>query len=165
MGPCDGGRTEIQDDLILFTTFMERLAPPRRDFSDPVSIALGAPLFKKIGCADCHVTTIFVTPKEPFNGVPGRFPFQPFSDFLVHDMGALGDGIAETGDPVAQTRLMRTQPLWGARFNARFLHDGRAANIRDAILFHDGQGAASRDAFSRLSHPNQQTVVKFVLSL
>lgn len=44
----------------------------------------------------------FVTPANPFNGVPGSMQFFPFSDFLVHDMGSLGDGIA-----VATTRLSR----------------------------------------------------------
>jgi CxxC motif-containing protein (DUF1111 family) len=165
VGACDGGLTEIQEDLILFTTFMELLAPPPRDFSDQESIWRGEPLFTQIGCADCHVTTTFVTPHRPFNGVPGNFAFNPYSDFLVHDMGSLGDGIGETGDSVFQTRLMRTQPLWGARFNDRFLHDGRAGNIRDAIQAHDGQGAAARDAFNALDGADQHALIQFVRSL
>jgi CxxC motif-containing protein (DUF1111 family) len=165
VGPCKDGRTEIQDDLVLFTTFMELLAPPPRDFSDRKSIRLGEPLFTRVGCAHCHVTKAFVTPRRPFNGVPGHFAFKPYSDFLVHDMGSLGDGIGETGDSVAQTRLMRTQPLWGARFNEQFLHDGRASNIREAIQAHDGQGAAARDAFNDLDKADQRALIKFVRSL
>ena len=129
VGPCSGGLTEIQDDLVLFATFMERLAPPPRDLSDPIAVALGSVVFNKVGCASCHVPNVFITPLRPHNGVPGLFPFRPFSDFLAHDMGALGDGIGQAGDPVAQTRLMRTSPLWGARFNTSFLHDGRAADV------------------------------------
>ncbi|HKY38823.1 MAG TPA: di-heme oxidoredictase family protein [Polyangiaceae bacterium] len=165
VGPCDGGRSEIQDDLVLFTTFMESLAPPPRDMSDRRSVEQGERLFKEVGCADCHVTTTFRTPDHPFNGVPGKFKFQPFSDFLAHDMGALGDGIGNTGDSVATTRLMRTSPLWGARFNPNFLHDGRAATIEEAILAHDGQGAASRDGFSALQQAERRSLVKFVNSL
>jgi CxxC motif-containing protein (DUF1111 family) len=165
VGPCNGGRTEIQDDLVLFTTFMELLAPPSRDFSDPKSIRRGKPLFTQIGCAHCHVTTTFVTPRRPFNGVPGNFAFNPYSDFLVHDMGSLGDRIGETGDSKPQTRLMRTQPLWGARFNKRFLHDGRAGNIQEAIQAHDGQGAAARDAFNALDRADQHALIQFVRSL
>jgi CxxC motif-containing protein (DUF1111 family) len=121
VGSCAGNRTEIQDDVAEFLTFMETLAPPPRDFSDLISINRGDPLFTTIGCSNCHVRTTFVTPANPFNGVPGNFSFNPFSDFLVHDMGALGDRIGNDGQTVAQTRLMRTSPLWGARFNNRFL--------------------------------------------
>jgi CxxC motif-containing protein (DUF1111 family) len=165
VGNCAGGRTEIQDDLVLFTTFMESLAPPPRDIRDPGAFLAGALRFAQVGCAGCHVAVPFVTPAAPFNGVPGRFVFFPFSDFLAHDMGALGDSIGETGDPVAQTRLMRTAPLWGARFNPSFLHDGRAPTIRDAILAHDGQGAAARNAFNALRASDQNLVIGFVNSL
>jgi CxxC motif-containing protein (DUF1111 family) len=165
VGPCDGGRTEIQDDLVLFTNFMESLAPPPQDLSDPIGIIIGGINFHSIGCDGCHLSKVYVTPLSPFNGVPGLFPFLPFSDFLAHDMGSLGDGIGETGDPIAQTRLMRTAPLWGARFNTQFLHDGRATNVRDAILAHDGQAAESRTKFSQLSSFGRQTVVRFVNSL
>ena len=48
--------------------------------------------------------------------------FFPYSDFLLHDMGALGDGIVQSG---AQGNEMRTAPLWGARVRTSFLHDGR----------------------------------------
>ena len=165
VGSCAGNLTEIQEDVEEFTTFMEHLAPPPRDLSDAISIARGDPLFNQVGCSGCHVRTTFRTPASPFNGVPGNFAFNPFSDFLVHDMGALGDGIGNTGDPVANTRRMRTAPLWGARFNNRFLHDGRAADVRAAILAHGGQAQASRDAFNALSGTSQHDVVQFVRSL
>ena len=75
------------------------------------------------------------------------------------------DGIGETGHSKSQTRLMRTQPLWGARFNERFLHDGRAGNIQEAIQAHDGQGAAARDAFNTLDSADQHALIQFVRSL
>jgi CxxC motif-containing protein (DUF1111 family) len=157
--------TEIQDDLLLFTTFMESLAPPPLKITEPIAFAFGAAAFDRVGCDGCHVTRAFVTPANPHNGVPGNYRFRPFSDFLVHDMGSLGDHIGNTGDPVAKTRLMRTQPLWGARFNSSYLHDGRAPDIRSAIIAHDGQGAASRNAFLRLTRTEQQNLIKYVLSL
>jgi CxxC motif-containing protein (DUF1111 family) len=165
VGPCDGGRTEIQDDLVLFRTFMESLAPPPLDISNPAEFVAGAIRFVSVGCASCHVVGPYRTPRNPFNGVPGRFVFTPFSDFLVHDMGSLGDSIGQSGDPVAQTRLMRTQPLWGARFNVAFLHDGRAATVEEAILAHDGQAAAARDAFNALSGASKDVLLGFVNSL
>ncbi|MGH2897888.1 MAG: di-heme oxidoredictase family protein, partial [Solirubrobacteraceae bacterium] len=85
------------------------------------------------------------------DGVPGNFTFRPRSDFLVHDMGTLGDQIGNDGDSVATTRLMRTAPLWGLHARTKFLHDGRASSIEQAISFHDGQAAASKAAFNALS--------------
>jgi CxxC motif-containing protein (DUF1111 family) len=165
VGSCAGGRDEVQDDMANFRTFMEHLAPPPPDTSDPVSTAIGAVVFGVVGCTNCHSPVPFVTPSHPFNGVPGNFVFFPFSDFAVHDMGSLGDGIGNTGDPAAVTRRMRTAPLWGARFNTQFLHDGRAKTVRAAILAHDGQGKAARDAFAALGTSDQNFLIRFVNSI
>lgn len=164
VGNCDGGRTEIQDDVNAFLFFMEQLAPPVPTESSAEALA-GAQKFAQAGCDGCHTAAVFVTPTSPFNGVPGGLGFRPFSDFLAHDMGTLGDGIGNTNDSVATTRLMRTSPLWGARFNSRFLHDGRAATLHDAIMAHDGQGRAARDAYAGFSAAQRSSVVAFINSL
>jgi CxxC motif-containing protein (DUF1111 family) len=165
VGSCAGGLTELQEDVQNFLTFMTFLAPTERDLSDLISVNAGAPVFNAIGCNGCHVTTTFRTPNPAPNGVPGNFAFNPFSDFLVHDMGALGDGIGDDGDTVAVTRRMRTAPLWGIRFRNHLLHDGRTGDVTTAIRAHDGQGRASADAFNALSAANQHNVVQFVRSL
>jgi CxxC motif-containing protein (DUF1111 family) len=183
VGPCGTSRTEIQDDVFLFASFMTALAPPPRDLSDQIAVTRGEPLFTSTGCAGCHVTTTFHTPANPFpldigDGsetmrVPGNFAFNPYSDFLKHDMGSLGDQIGNAppddptlpGDSLAVTRQMRTAPLWGLRFRNHLLHDGRASDVPSAVRAHDGQGAAARDAFNRLSSANQHNLVQFVRSL
>jgi CxxC motif-containing protein (DUF1111 family) len=165
VGSCAGGLTELQEDVQNFLTFMTFLAPTERDLSDQTAINAGAPVFNAIGCNGCHVTTTFRTPNPAPNGVPGNFAFNPFSDFLVHDMGALGDGIGDDGDSVAVTRRMRTAPLWGIRFRNHLLHDGRTGDVATAIRAHDGQGRAAADAFTRLSTNDQHNVVQFVRSL
>ncbi len=176
VGSCAGGRTEIQDDVFLFAVFMTALAPPPRDFSDQISITRGDPLFTSTGCSGCHVRTTFRTPANPapidIDGegeeiirVPANFAFNPFGDFLVHDMGTLGDQIGNSGDSVATTRRMRTQPLWGIRFQNKLLHDGRCSDVSCAIRAHDGQGAAARNAFNALSSAQQHDLVQFVRSL
>lgn len=175
VGSCAGNRTEIQDDVFLFAVFMTSLAPAPRDLSDPIAVNRGQPLFSSIGCAGCHLTTTFRTPANPApvdigNGeetiqVPGNFAFNPYSDFLVHDMGALGDQIGNSGDSLAVTRRMRTQPLWGIRFENKLLHDGRCTDVTCAIRAHDGQAAAARNAFNALSSADQHNVVQFVRSL
>ena len=185
VGACTDNRTEIQDDVFLFTVFMTALAPAPRDFSDQISITRGDPLFTSAGCAGCHVRTTFRTPANPAPitidaagsesiRVPANRAFNPFSDFLKHDMGALGDMIGDAppddpaqglGDTVATTRQMRTAPLWGIRFRNRLLHDGRCGDIPCAVRAHDGQGAAARNAFTALSSANQHNLVQFVRSL
>ena len=140
VGSCASNRTEIQDDVFLFAVFMTALAPAPRDFSDQISVTRGQPLFSQVGCNNCHVTTTFRTPANPAPvtidaagsesiRVPGNFAFNPYSDFLAHDMGALGDMIGNAGDSVAVTRRMRTAPLWGIRFRNHLLHDGRCGDI------------------------------------
>ncbi len=176
VGSCAGNRTEIQDDVFLFAVFMTALAPAPRDFSDQISVTRGQPLFSQVGCQNCHVTTTFRTPANPAPitidaagsesiRVPGNFAFNPYSDFAVHDMGALGDRIGNPGDTVAVTQRMRTAPLWGIRFRNHLLHDGRCGDIPCAVRAHDGQGAAARNAFNALSQANQHNIVQFVRSL
>jgi hypothetical protein len=101
-----------------FLFFMEHLAPPSQVTSDPQAITTGGALFQSTGCASCHSPVAFTTPAAPFNGVPGSMQFFPFSDFLVHDMGTLGDGIGETGDSLATTRQMQRRRC-GARGSTR----------------------------------------------
>jgi CxxC motif-containing protein (DUF1111 family) len=177
VGSCAGGLTEIQGDIHNFFLFMTFLAPPPTDNSDPAAATPGRAVFRNVGCAGCHVDAAvstgalaaaasFRTPATTNNGVPGNFAFHPFSDFLTHDMGTLGDQIGlNAGDTVAQARQMRTAPLWGVRFRNKLLHDGRASDIATAVRAHDGQAAAARDAFNRLSAGDQHDLVQFVRSL
>lgn len=165
VGSCEGGRTELQDDVQRFLTFMTFLGPPTRDLSDPISIARGEPLFRRVGCDGCHVATTFTTPRPSPNGVPAGFSFHPYSDFLAHDMGSLGDVIGNPGDTVAAARLMRTAPLWGIRFRTGLLHDGRATTIDEAIRAHDGQAAAAAARYRALRPADQRRLTQFVHSL
>jgi CxxC motif-containing protein (DUF1111 family) len=119
-------------------------------------------LFDRIGCAGCHVRAL-TSALSPIAALSEQV-YAPFSDFLLHDMGVLGDGIAE-GD--AGPQEMRTAPLWGARLvgATRLLHDGRAHSFEDAIERHDGQGAAARTAFAALSERERQQLVAFLSTL
>ena len=165
VGVCATGQTELQDDVENFIDFMTFLAPPERDLSDAISVNAGAIVFNNVGCNGCHVTTTFRTPNPAPNGVPGGFAFNPFSDFLVHDMGSLGDGIGNEGDTVAVTRRMRTAPLWGIRFRNHLLHDGRTPDIATAIAAHDGQGLTAAQAFGALNANDKHNLIQFVRSL
>jgi CxxC motif-containing protein (DUF1111 family) len=142
-----------------FFDFMSMLAPPPRgritnDVQD------GARIFVAIGCADCHTPTLTTGP-SPIAALSNK-TFQPFSDFLLHNMGSLGDGIVQGN---AKQREMRTAPLWGLTSRPVFLHDGRAKTPTAAILFHDGQGARARRSFQALRSSQQQDLVAFLRSL
>jgi CxxC motif-containing protein (DUF1111 family) len=150
VGPCVVNNVrvnEIQDDVHLFAQFMTFLAPaPKLPLDNAINQQASA-AFLRAGCDGCHTPQEFRTPASPANGVPGNFAFKPFSDFLVHDMGSLGDMIGNDGDSVAVTRRMRTAPLWGIRFRTALLHDGSAPNITEAVRRHAGQAATSANAF------------------
>jgi CxxC motif-containing protein (DUF1111 family) len=155
---CAGGLTEVQDDVANFAFFMRNLAPAPRALDN--SQGRGLTEFNREGCNGCHVTTTFTV-----NANGRNQSFQPFSDFLVHDMGALGDGIGNDGDSVAVTRRMRTAPLWGIRFRNGLLHDARTSDKAAAIRAHDGQGAAARNAFNSATAAQQNDLMLFLSSL
>jgi CxxC motif-containing protein (DUF1111 family) len=164
VGSCAGNLTEIQDDVAEFAEFMTFLAPAPRTAIDPNINLQGGTVFNRIGCAGCHLLKDYVTPAHPGNGVPGNFTFRPRSDFLLHDMGSLGDHIGNDGDSVATTRLMRTAPLWGLHHRTKLLHDGRASNITDAIHFHDGQALQSVRNFDALGTSDRNAMLTAMLS-
>jgi CxxC motif-containing protein (DUF1111 family) len=153
------GLNDVGEDVQKFTDFMRFLAPPPRG---PVSLRAqaGELVFNAIGCANCHVGTL--TTGHNHIAVLDRVRFHPYSDFLLHDMGTLGDGITQG---VATGRLMRTAPLWGLRVQAHLLHDGRAATPQDAILAHDGQGSPARSRYNNLPPTAKANLLAFLNSL
>jgi CxxC motif-containing protein (DUF1111 family) len=142
-----------------FNDFMTMLAPPPRG-AITVDVLAGDFVFHAIGCASCHTPLLFTGPSDI---AALRFKaFQPFSDFLLHDMGTLGDGITQ-GDATGND--IRTAPLWGLRTQTRLLHDGRATTIEQAILGHEGQGAAARNRFAALGPELKAKLMAFLNSL
>jgi CxxC motif-containing protein (DUF1111 family) len=155
---CAGGLTGVQDDVANFAFFMRHLAAPPRSIDN--SNGRGLTEFNREGCNGCHVTTTFTV---NINGQ--NQSFQPFSDFLTHDMGSLGDGIGNDGDSVATTRLMRTAPLWGLHFRNGILHDARTTDRPTAIRAHAGQGATAASAFNSATSAQQNDLLLFLSSL
>jgi len=163
-------------DIDRFSDFMRALAPPP-PLAQNASAQNGSKLFTSMGCAGCHVQSITTASNpaafipETTGGVPisqtlnqtlANQTFHPYSDFLLHDMGSLGDGITSgTAGPT----MMRTVPLWGLRAKSEFLHDGRAADIPTAIKLHDRQGKPAAQAFEALSAQQQLDVVNFLNTL
>jgi CxxC motif-containing protein (DUF1111 family) len=149
------------DDVVAFTDFMKFLAPPPRG---PINatVTAGEAVFNSIGCATCHTATITSSASAAEPGLRNR-TYHPYSDFLLHDMGSLGDNIGAMG--VAGLSEMRTLPLWGLRVRTRFLHDNRADTIPRAVENHAGQGAPSRDRFNSLGATQKAQILAFLNSL
>jgi len=140
-----------------FQNFMTLLAPPPRGQG---ASRTGEDLFQSTGCASCH-TPKLATGHSDIAALD-RKVFEPFSDFLLHDMGRLGDGITQGN---ARGRLMRTAPLWGLRVRPVFLHDGRATTVTAAILAHDGQGQRARERFIDLGSDKRRILLAYLNSL
>lgn len=135
------------DALVAFVT---ALPAPTRSGRDA-----GARDFDAIGCTACHTPRL-----GPVEGA--------YTDLLLHDLGAaLADGShygpVQTEGP--EPGEWRTPPLWGVGRTAPYLHDGRAATLRDAIDAHGGEAAASLVAFRRLPTRRRRDVLAFLEGL
>ncbi len=148
------------------TDFQRLLAAPPQTPRDGMS---GEALFNSFGCAACHVST-WTTGAAAESAIAFK-TIKPYSDFLLHDMGGLGDGIVQ-GD--ATTTEMRTPSLWGMRIRPVLLHDGRASagvfadRVREAVEWHDLPGSeaqVSAQAYLSASASDQAAVVAFLDSL
>lgn len=141
--------------------------PPRRGQTSP-GVLRGEQLFADAGCTSCHRPSIVTGPSD-IAAISNR-EIHPYTDVLLHDMGPeLDDGYTEGA---AETREWRTTPLWGIGLAShsqggtpRYLHDGRASSLREAIRFHGGEAAASRDRFNAMSSHEQEALLEFLESL
>ena len=163
------GESEVPDPILdLVTFYSQNLAvPARRDIADP-AVLRGKQAFYESGCAACH-TPKFVTSRRAVDPTKRFQLIWPYSDFLLHDMG---DGLADYRDEGrADGHEWRTAPLWGIGLTQTvsqhtfFLHDGRARNLTEAILWHGGEAQKSRDAFANLSKSARDDLLAFLGSL
>jgi CxxC motif-containing protein (DUF1111 family) len=137
------------DDVFALITFVRELAPPAPLPMDDEA-RRGELLFESTGCAKCHVPNL----------VRDGNPIYAYTDLLLHDMGdELADGVI-MGQ--ANGREFRTQPLWGLRHHAPYLHDGRADTIEKAILLHGGEADAIRDAYDQLPAADKSAILRFL---
>jgi CxxC motif-containing protein (DUF1111 family) len=164
--PEDGPDPEGFHQIDRQADFQKFLAQPPQT---PRSGMPGEPLFVSIGCVSCHVGTPYVTSANAEPPLSNK-TIKPYSDFLLHNMGSLADGIVQ-GD--AKEDEFRTPSLWGLRARAKIalLHDGRVTagtleeNVRNAIAAHDGEGLAAANNFAALLTADKDKVVRFLLSL
>ena len=164
----NGGTPEVDELKLGRVTFYTRtLAVPARRDIGLVDTTAGEVLFAAAGCASCHSPQL-VTGKSDIAQLSEQ-TIRPYTDLLIHDMGeGLADG---RPDQSATGTEWRTAPLWGIGLvddvngHSRYLHDGRARNLEEAILWHGGEGEASRDAFVELTADARRQLLMFLESL
>lgn len=163
-----GGSPELSDtQLDAITFYLAHLAVPARRARDQPEVQRGEALFAQLGCAHCHRPQLHTGPSA-FPRLGGR-TLAAYTDLLLHDMGpGLADG---RPDFAASGQHWRTAPLWGIGLTAtvsdasRYLHDGRARNLTEAILWHDGEARRARQRFERLHPGDRAAVLRFIQSL
>lgn len=139
--------------------FMRFLAPPPAVQFTPSALQ-GRQLFAQINCSGCHTPRMMTGASDV-----AALSFKEvnlYSDLLLHDMGTLGDGIAQG---TAGPRDMKTPPLWGLRASGPYLHDGRAPSVDRAIQLHDGEALTARNAYLGLNATQRQQLLDFLNSI
>jgi CxxC motif-containing protein (DUF1111 family) len=141
--------------------------PARRNLNDPTA-RRGEFIFYAAGCDGCHAPTLRT---GVLRGVPevSNQVIHPYTDLLIHDMGpGLADG---RPDFRASGSEWRTPPLWGIGLvetvngHTRFLHDGRAYSLMEAVLWHGGEARMARDRIKRLPQRDRDALIAFLKSL
>lgn len=162
-----GDNAEVtEEQLDAIATYLRLLAvtPPRIE-GNPAA-ERGEERFREFGCASCHVETLTTGPSD----IPelSEQPVRLYSDLLLHDLGF--DMSDDRPDFQASPLEWRTPPLWGlglipVEFDRGFLHDGRARNLEEAILWHGGEGSRSRANFLQADLADREDLLEFLRAL
>ncbi len=147
------------DEVALVDDYVRFLAPPAPAPLD-IHARKGRRVFERIGCATCHVPSLRTGAHE-VNALSHK-EVAAYTDLLLHDMGP---ELADICLVDASPSEFRTEPLMGLRHMQRFLHDGRASTVSDAILAHGGEAGRSRAAFAGLEEHERAALLAFLGTL
>jgi CxxC motif-containing protein (DUF1111 family) len=163
------GEPEVSDNILRLVLFYSRnlAVPARRDVNAPQVLA-GKNLFFQAGCQSCH-TPKYSTAANAAEPELANQVIRPYSDLLLHDMG---DGLADNRSEFqASGRDWRTPPLWGIGLtqavsgHTQFLHDGRARNLLEAVLWHGGEAQAAQQQVLSFNAEQRAALLAFLNSL
>jgi CxxC motif-containing protein (DUF1111 family) len=169
-GGCTGNyRPEVVPSrLNNITLYLQALAVPARRNADDAEVKRGESLFAEANCSACHVPQLETGSKSAI-AAAANLVIHPYTDLLLHDMGEeLADG---RPDFQASGRDWRTPPLWGIGLirivngHNNLLHDGRARDMMEAIMWHGGDAGKSRESFRNMPKADRAALVKFLESL
>jgi CxxC motif-containing protein (DUF1111 family) len=159
---------EVTPEMFELLVFYSRnLAVPARRKVGDRQVLEGKRLFYQSGCAACHRPK-YVTRRDPAMPEQSHQLIWPYTDMLLHDMGeGLADGRPEG---LASGSEWRTAPLWGIGLtqtvsgHTNLLHDGRARNALEAILWHGGEAEAARQRVVAMSKAEREALLAFLES-
>ncbi|MEL7548776.1 di-heme oxidoredictase family protein [Pseudomonas protegens] len=163
------GEPEVSDNILRLVLFYTRnlAVPARRDVDSPQVLA-GKNLFFQAGCQSCH-TPSFTTAADAAEPELANLVIRPYSDLLLHDMG---EGLADHRTEFkASGRDWRTAPLWGIGLtetvsgHTQFLHDGRARNLMEAVLWHGGEAEGAKQQVLTFNAQQRAALLAFLNSL
>ncbi|MDE0207637.1 MAG: c-type cytochrome [Candidatus Tectomicrobia bacterium] len=165
----NGGNPELPERLFAHVVFYSRtLAVPARRNTQLPQVRRGRKLFDDAQCNACHTPTLETGAVPGLPDLSGQV-IHPYTDLLLHDMG---DGLADNRpDFEASGFEWRTPPLWGIGLLERvnrhtlLLHDGRARNLAEAILWHGGEAEDSKEYFRRMPRNDREALLQFLNSL
>lgn len=164
-----GGEPEVSDTILASVLFYTRnLGVPARREVDAPQVLAGKGLFHQAGCQGCH-TPQFTTAADAAEPELANQSIRPYTDLLLHDMG---EGLADNRPEfLASGREWRTPPLWGIGLSkavnghTQFLHDGRARNLLEAILWHGGEAEAAKQQVLTFNADERAALLAFLNSL
>lgn len=168
------------EDMEDVDLYMQCLGVPARRNVDDEQVIKGEQKFYEAKCHLCHVTTLHTKPRGSSLLIGTQLPWlggqtiHPYSDFLLHDMGSeiMGVGLNDNYvSGLARGNEWRTTPLWGIGLqeivngHTYFLHDGRARNLVEAIMWHGGEAEASKNLFKNMNKEDRDALIAFINSL
>ena len=163
------GEPEVSDNILRLVLFYTRnLAVPARRGVNDEQVLAGKNLFFQAGCQSCH-TPKYTTAANAAEPELANQVIRPYSDLLLHDMG---DGLADNRTEFqASGRDWRTPPLWGIGLtqavsgHTQFLHDGRARNLLEAVLWHGGEAQQAQQQVLSFNAEQRAALLAFLNSL
>lgn len=165
---ASGGEPEVDRATFERVVLYSRLLAVPAQRGGAAALRPGALLFERFRCAACH-TPVQASGPSPHGEQLSQQRFRPYTDLLLHD---LGPGLADQKqDGAAGPAEWRTPPLWGLGLvpvvngPPALLHDGRARDFAEAILWHDGEARAAREAFRLAPAEARQALLEFLASL
>ena len=164
-----GKDPELRPELWEPITFWSQsLDVPAQRNKDSAEFKAGEKLFETAGCAGCHVPEMRTGKYAAVPQISNKL-IRPYTDLLLHDMGPdLADG---RPDFKASGSDWRTPPLWGVGLSMQvnasnsLLHDGRARNLLEAIVWHGGEAKAARDKFVAFTKKQRDELIFFLSSI
>lgn len=148
-----------QADYDAFMVWHRGLAVPAARNLDDEQVKMGKELFAEAGCAACHRPSW--TTRDNYTPLPAlsKQTIFPYTDLLRHDLDMVEPGRAQ---------VCRTTPLWGRGLMAvtsgytDMLHDLRARNYEEAILWHGGEAKLSKENFRKMTKEERDALIKFL---